>query len=412
MEPEQSAQLEFILGHLATGVAILGCADLRFLYVNPYLQSLIDEPWRSQGVVGHTLEEIATSDMQKIAMPLLREVCATGQRVSWTNIPYEGFLAARGRTYWNVSIEPTTANGHLSDKQTGAETLLVTIEEVTDIARSRLYLNAIQYISSAITGPYALPLVLDRILQSVQDLVGSTRCAVLLLDSSVSGSETSSSGAGGQQQSAITPVKPATVVLAAQKGVHIRSQDWRPLLSEQVLLGRVMRDGGTLVIEDTTTEPEMTFPLLDDNGIPRRPGSVLCVPIFEPHMSDRNSISGTSHSTATHSPVRSVIGTIEIYHRRARGFPAEEEVLLEQFAQQAGLAIQHARLFRRINRLARDANRSVRQQKNVMQAIPDGVIIYDHRWRVADFNLTIRELLGWSDSIIGLPITDALSRST
>ncbi|MHB8600611.1 MAG: sensor histidine kinase [Ktedonobacteraceae bacterium] len=415
MEPEQSAQLEFILGHLATGVAILGCADLRFLYVNPYLQALIDEPWRSEGVVGHTLEEIATSEVQKIAIPLLREVCATDQRVSWTNIPYEGFLAARGRTYWNVSIEPTTASGRLPHEQTHADTLLITLEEVTDIARSRLYLNAIQYISSAIAGPYALPLVLDRILQSVQDLVGSTRCAVLLLDNSVSGSETASSGAGGhgeQQQSDIMLGKPPTVVLAAQKGVHIRSQDWRPLLSDQVLLGRVMRDGGTLVIEDTTTEPEMTFPLLDDNGTPRRPGSVLCVPIFELHTNDRNSMSVLSHSTATHSHIRSVIGTIEIYHRRARGFPAEEVVLLEQFAQQAGLAIQHARLFRRINRLARDANRSVRQQKNVMQAIPDGVIIYDHRWRVADFNLTIRQLLGWSDSIIGLPITGALSRST
>lgn len=412
MKPEQSAQLEFILGHLAMGIAILGCADLRFLYVNPYLQSLIDDPWRSQGVVGHTLEEIATSEVQRITLPLLREVCAAKQRVSWTNIPYEGFLAARGRTYWNVTIEPTTGSNHSSHEQTNAEALLITIEEVSDIARSRLYLNAIQYISSAITGPYALPLVLDRILQSVQDLVGSTRCAVLLLDSSISGSEAFSSGTGGEQQSEAAPAKPPTVVLAAQKGVHIRSQDWRPLLSEQVLLGRVMRDGGTLVIEDTTTEPEMTFPLLDDNGTPRRPGSVLCVPIFEPHTNDRNSASSFSHSTATHSPARSVIGTIEIYHRRARGFPAEEVVLLEQFAQQAGLAIQHARLFRRINRLARDANRSVRQQKNVMQAIPDGVIIYDHRWRVADFNLTIRQLLGWSDSIIGLPFTGALSRST
>ena len=411
MEPEQSARLEYMLGHLAIGIAILNCADLRIQYVNQYLQSLIDEPWRSQGVIGHTLKEIATDEVQKIAFPLLREVCATGQRVSWTNIPYEGFLAVRGRTYWNVSIEPTTAGGQLAHEQTNVDSLLITIEEVTEIARSRLYLNAIQYISSAIAGPYALPLVLDRILQSVQELVGSTRCAVLLLETSVSGSEVPVLGIG-EQQTAATPAKQPTVVLAAQKGVHIRSQDWQPLLSEQVLLGRVMRDGGTLVIEDTTTEPAMTFPLLDDNGTPRRPGSVLCVPIFEPHPDDRNVYSTLFHTTATHARSRTVIGTIEIYHRRARGFPAEEVVLLEQFAQQAGLAIQHARLFRRINRLARDANRSVRQQKNVMQAIPDGVIIYDHRWRVADFNLTIRQLLGWSDDIIGLPIAEALSRST
>src|SRR5579863_8953788 len=133
MEPEQSARLEYILGHLAIGIAILDCADLRIQYVNPYLQPLIEEPWRSQGVTGHTLEEIATDEVQKIAIPLLREVCASGQRVSWTNIPYEGFLAARGRTYWNISIEPTTS------EQTHADSLLIIIEEVTEIARSRLY---------------------------------------------------------------------------------------------------------------------------------------------------------------------------------------------------------------------------------------------------------------------------------
>jgi signal transduction histidine kinase len=412
MEPEQSARLEYILGHLAIGIAILNCADLRVQYGNPYLQSLIDEPWHSQGIIGHTLQEIATDEVQKVAVPLLRAICTTGQRASWTNIPYEGFLAARGRTYWNVSIEPTAASGPLSHEQTNIDSLLITIEEVTEITRSRLYHNAIQYISSAIVGPYALPLVLDRILQSVQDLVGSTRCAVLLLDNSVSGSETPVLGIAEQQQSEAVLTKPPTVVLAAQKGVHIRSQDWRPLLSEQVLLGRVIRSGGTLVIEDTTTEPEMTFPLLDDNGTPRRPGSVLCVPIFEPHPDDRYGSGSAFHSTAIHPRSRTVIGTIEIYHRRARGFPAEEVVLLEQFAQQAGLAIQHARLFRRINRLARDASRSVRQQKNVMHAIPDGVIIYDHRWRVADFNPTIRQLLGWTDDIIGLPIAVALGRST
>ncbi len=412
MEPEQSARLEYILGHLAIGIAILNCADLRIQYINPYLQSLIDEPWQSQGVIGYTLQEIATDEVQKIAVPLLREICTTGQRASWTSIPYEGFLAARGRTYWNVSIEPTTASGQLSHEQTTIDSLLITIEEVTEITRSRLYHNAIQYISSAIVGPYALPPVLDRILQSVQELVGSTRCAVLLLDTSVAGRETHVPGMAEKQHGQALAAEPPTVVLAAQKGVHIRSQDWRPLLSEQVLLGRVMRKGGTLVIEDTTTEPEMTFPLLDDNGTPRRPGSVLCVPIFEPHPNDWYGNSAVFHATTTHPRSRTVIGTIEIYHRRARGFPAEEVVLLEQFAQQAGLAIQHARLFRRINRLARDASRSVRQQKNVMQAIPDGVIIYDHRWRVADFNLTIRQLLGWSDDIMGLPITEALSRST
>ena len=415
MEPEQSARLEYIPEHLATGVAILDCASLRIRYVNSYLRSLLDEPWRTQNpqsLTGRTLEETLPGELLKVALPLIQHACSIEQKVSWTDVPYEGFLAARGRTYWNVTIEPVVFNETKSDGQQRADSLLITLEEVTELARSRVYLNAIQYISSAISGPHALPLVLDRILQSVQGLVGSTRCAVLLLDTSVSGYETHGLGIGGYRQGETQAIKPPTVVIAAQKGVHLRSQDWRPLLSEQVLLGRVMHEGRTLVIEDTSTVPEMSFPLLDDEGTPRRPGSVLCVPIFEPQTGERDGKGSIFNTLTSAMRARAVIGTIEVYHRRARGFPAEEVVLLEQFAQQAGLAIQHARLFRRINRLARDATRSARQQKNVMQAIPDGVIIYDHRWRVADINLTVRTLLGWSDDIIGLPIAEALSRST
>ena len=106
-----------------------------------------------------------------------------------------------------------------------------------------------------------------------------------------------------------------------------------------------------------------------------------------------------------------MLGTIEVYHRRARGFPAEEVELLEQFAQQAGLAIQNARLFLRIDQLAKDASRNLRQREYIMQAIPDGVIIYDSRWRVVEANQSIRKLLGWTNDVIGLHITEALAKS-
>jgi len=54
----------------------------------------------------------------------------------------------------------------------------------------------------------------------------------------------------------------------------------------------------------------------------------------------------------------------------------------------------------------------LRQREHIMQAIPDGVIIYDSRWRVADANQAIRRLLGWTNDVIGLHITEALARST
>ncbi|MFL5706613.1 MAG: PAS domain-containing protein, partial [Ktedonobacteraceae bacterium] len=418
MELELTAPLNQILGQMAVGVALLDRADLRLRYANPYILSLLDQSRRNQEVIGLCLEDLIPNEMNKLILPFLQQVCSSGQRMTWSDIPFEGFLATRGRTYWRVSAERISSPGaglHYPTQSAG-DALLVTLEDVTELARSRLYVDAIHSISTAIVGPFALPQVLDHILQAVQDMVGSTRCAILLIDSSVSGKEFRypDSYEHGYSETFAEADTPPTVTIAAQKGVHLRSQDWRPQLSEQLLLGHIVRDRRTLVITDTSTIPEMKLPLLDDNGTPRRPGSVLCIPIFEPGTKhEENSPHFTEKlGSSSASANRAVIGTIEIYHRRARGFPAEEVELLEQFAQQAGLAIQNARLFLHTNRLARDASRNLRQREHVMQAIPDGVIIYDSRWRVADANQAIRTLLGWSEDVIGLHITEAFAAST
>ncbi len=398
---------------------------LRLRYANPYLLSLLEQSQHSPSVIGRSLDQIIPEDLLRLALPLLQHVCSTGQRLNWSDIPYEGFLSTRGRTYWRVAIERSEVPESPSpgERRETNDTLLVTIEDVTELARSRLYVNAIDSITTAIVGPYALPLVLERILQAVQDMVGSTRCAILLIDDWESGvgaqfiapfrghADVHSRGDPLWSPGGAQTETPSTVTIAAQKGVHLRSQDWHPQLSELLLLGHVARDRSTLVIADTNTIPEMKLPLLDDGGIPRRPGSVLCIPIFEP-TSDRREHVGDAINRVPTDTQGFVLGTIEVYHRRARGFPHEEVELLEQFAQQAGLAIQNARLFIRINQLARDANRNLRQREYIMQAIPDGVIIYDSRWRVAEVNQTMRTLLGWSNDVIGLHITEALARST
>ena len=100
--------------------------------------------------------------------------------------------------------------------------LLVTIEDVTEKVRARMHIDAIHYISSAIARGAALPHVLDRVLQAVQELVGSTRCAILLLETPSAASERSS---------------PPRVSIAAQKGLHLSSQGWKPQLGEHMLLG-------------------------------------------------------------------------------------------------------------------------------------------------------------------------------
>jgi PAS domain S-box-containing protein len=422
MQPEQSARLEHILEHMPVGVAILDRTDLRLLYANSYFVSLLQQHWHAQDVVGHLLEEVLPFELRRAAGPRVREVSATGQRAVLDDIPYEGFLETRGRTYWRISIEPFTANAPVgeqppAEKHNAEQTLLITIEDVTDHVRSRLHLAAIHHISSAIAGKFALPQVLDRILDAVHRLAGSTRCAVLLMDYSISDGESHITGFEEQIRTDTEIYHPLetvpTVTVAAQKGLHLSAQDWHPQVSEQLLLGQVMRSRRSLIIPDTSIMPEIEFPLLDDNGIPRRPGSVLCVPIFEPvpnpGMSDRPASGGNLDSGAQKG---AILGTIEVYHRRARGLPTEEVELLEQFAQQAGLAIQNARLFLSIDRLARTARRHARQRENVMQAIPDGVIIYDARWRVVDINNAIRNLLGWTDDVIGMHVSEALGRST
>ncbi|HLI90761.1 MAG TPA: ATP-binding protein [Ktedonobacteraceae bacterium] len=325
MEINQAVQLEYILGRVSVGVAILDSADFQIQYVNPYLLSLFDEARRQQGIAGRLVAEVIPEITQDGALAVLREVATTGRRMHFSEIPYEGFLEARGRTYWRVTVERMPVHVALA-VQGGPDTaapLLVTIEDVTSAVRSRLHLNAIHHISSAIASASALPEVLDRILQALNDMVGSRRCAILLIDQSES-----DSAYEGER------TRPGTVMIAAQKGIHPCSLDWHPRVDVHLPLGRVMHSGRTLMITDTRTAPDIELPYLDDQGGAVRPGSVLCVPIFDPYPAG----------------ARLALGAIEVYHIRARGFPAEEVALLEQFSLQAGLAIQNARLFRSAER--------------------------------------------------------------
>jgi PAS domain S-box-containing protein len=416
MELKQAEQIEYLLEHLPVGVAILDGATLRIRYLNAYLHSLLPEPWKSRDVVEKSVEEVIPEELYDLILPLLHDTAQTGKRHQYSEVPYEGFLEARGRTYWKIVIErlPTSMrHNYHSTGQASDNSLCITVEDVTNAVRSRIHFNAIQHISSAMAGPFALPQVLDRILEAVHEMVGSTRCAVLLLDYSVADFEEHLSGYETDQSTLL--VKPLTITIAAQRGVHLSSQDWHPPVSDQVLLGRVAREGRTLIIEDSATVPDLDLPPLDDSGTPRRPGSVLCVPIYEPRPpsgTGTTSAMAFDKRTGATPPTIPILGTIEVYHRRTRGFPSEEVELLEQFAQQAGLAIQNARLFRRIDQSARAASRSARQRKYVMQAIPDGVVLYDPRWRIADVNYAARKLLGWSEDVVGLFVTEAMARST
>src|SRR5450755_665578 len=400
MEPGQAEKREHIPGRGSVGVALLNAASLRIRYANPYILALLEEPERMQDVVGHNVNELLPAEIRGLALPLFEYVAQSGQPVHYAEVPYEGSLETRGRTYWRISIErsdaaqPTAFSG--ADQQFE---LLVIVEDITDTVRSRLHLQATHSITSAIAGPTALPLVLDRILQALQELVGANRCAVLLIDTHE---------AQGADYKARRAPEGRRVTIAAQKGIHPRSLGWHPFISKKILLSQTLREGDRCVISDTNTIPQIDLPLLIDEDRARRPGSVLSVPIFEPYsMSDESD----ARAGGASSPGNTLLGALEVYHRRPRGFPAEEVELLQRFARQAGLAIQNARLFRSIDQLARSANRNARQKEMMMQAMPDAVVIFDPRWRIADSNSAARKLFGWSGDVIGLTIKQGMTRS-
>jgi signal transduction histidine kinase len=355
MESGRAEQLEYILGNVAVGVAILDPTSLRILYVNSYLHSLLDEVWSSQDLRQYSAEEVIPAKLGAIVIPLLKQVAASREPIQHSEVPYEGFLESRGRTYWRVAIEYISSfkQGDSQNPPHPPPALLVTVEDVTTTVRSRLHLNAIHYISSALAGPSSLHLVLERILQALHEMVGSKRCAVFLMNQSLPSIEIYP---WEQGETLHQPVDlPQSGTMAAQHGVHQQSQDWHPQVNEQTLLGRAVRERRTIIIPDTSTTPEIEFPLVDKKGHPCTPGSVLCVPIFEPRLESTSTATLNDQTESIPVNTNTVLGTIEVYHRRARGFPAEEVKLLEQFAQQAGLAIQNARLFRSIDHLARQA---------------------------------------------------------
>jgi hypothetical protein len=263
MEPGQAAQLDHILRHVSVGVAILNSTSLRIHFANPYILAFLDEPWCYQNVVGLRIDEVLPTQICDIALPLLQKVRESGQAVHYAEVPYEGSLETRGRTYWQISIEPSTPENATAETTDQSPDLLVVAEDVTDKVRSRLHLQAIHSITSAIAGPSALHHVLDRILQALQDLVGANRCAVLLIDPPAGSNEMQDIG---YEDAVRTVPETRRVTIAAQKGIHTHSVGWHPLVNRRILLGQVIRERETLVFTDTSSIPNIDLPFLDDDG--------------------------------------------------------------------------------------------------------------------------------------------------
>src|ERR1700738_34207 len=79
MESGQSVQFEYIFGQISLGVAILESDDLRIRYANPFLRSLLNEPWCHQDVVGQRVSDVLPEIVEQAALPIMRGVIVTGE---------------------------------------------------------------------------------------------------------------------------------------------------------------------------------------------------------------------------------------------------------------------------------------------------------------------------------------------
>jgi len=159
-------------------------------------------------------------------------------------------------------------------------------------------LAALYSTSQLITARLDVPSVLDRISRSVTALIGSSGCGIGLLD----------------------PVN-GRLVHAAAHG--FKSDEWRALTLPvgEGIIGRCAESGTAIRVDDVRVDARSARRDVDERESIR---SMLCVPLR---------VAGA------------LLGVISAFSTRPAAFSAHHQRILEAFAEQAGIAVQNAKLF-------------------------------------------------------------------
>jgi two-component system NtrC family sensor kinase len=97
------------------------------------------------------------------------------------------------------------------------------------------------------------------------------------------------------------------------------------------------------------------------------------------------------------------LGALVVGYRSEHFFTVEEEKLLEGLAEMAALALDHARLFETV-----EAAKRIWEQ--TFDAIPDGIIVHDHRMQIVRCNAHAAEMMDMQPAeAIGLTCADAFA---
>jgi two-component system, NtrC family, sensor kinase len=159
-------------------------------------------------------------------------------------------------------------------------------------------LAALYSTSQLITARLDVASVLDRISRSVTALIGSTGCGIGLVD-------------------------PAHNRLIHGAAHGFRSDEWRALALPvgEGIIGRCAESGVAIRVDDVRSDPRSARRDVDDREGIR---SMLCVPLR---------VAGA------------LLGVISAFSTRPAAFSADHQRVLESFAEQAGIAVQNAKLF-------------------------------------------------------------------
>ncbi|RRR78349.1 MAG: sensor histidine kinase [Candidatus Viridilinea halotolerans] len=97
------------------------------------------------------------------------------------------------------------------------------------------------------------------------------------------------------------------------------------------------------------------------------------------------------------------VGLIYVFRAALNvAFSADDRQVLQDFADQAAIAVSNARLYQSVLREKQRLDATIEHSA-------DGVMIIDNRWRITTFNRTMEQLTGWSrEEAVGRPCAEVL----
>ena len=136
---ETQRQREFynaLIEAAPAGICVLDGSELRVRFANHAYLQFLDEPYRTEGILGRSLREFVPRALEQGLIDVFRRVAETGEAYADPEYRHEGF--ARGDTYWRYSLLPFYfGEAAPADTVTSSRDLMIVAIEVTEQVRNR-----------------------------------------------------------------------------------------------------------------------------------------------------------------------------------------------------------------------------------------------------------------------------------